>query len=736
VTKRAQLPDGTILEFPDNTADAVMDKVVRQHLAQNQPQEDRVASVGLNDLAAGRRGPENIPSVLSPEFERVAGGDGFIDRLGYSASQVLPSLFKGDAGVRQRAVEAVPGSRVEKDASGAEIVVTPQGERFYVNKPGLDVDDVLRFGGQVASFLPAGRLVRGGAPILARAGQAGAGAAATDLAGQAASGQGVDPTQTALTGVTGSLGQAGVDLLLKGGTALANTARGLYNKVLAPESRALASQTATITPGAATASVETIPASTKAGEAIGRIAGGGRDSQAALRRGERVARETGINLTPGQLTGGKGTTMAENLARQSIWTRDKMFQGDQTRARQMLNAINRTAKETAGTPASAESFAANLQGQVRNMVNDLSRARSDFGRQAYGAIEKTAGGQKVIPTTRVQDEIAKIVDEHAGVQGADSAAIAAQANKFFDSLKGDGAISAMTALRQLQAWEKAGRTGAGLFEGVQDRSTAKTLALRLSRALSDDIDNAGGNFGDSLRKANAGWRDYSQKIDALEASALGRIVGEDFADDVAGVAFNRVSPEKVWSRLDALAPSELSAVRSYLGKSNPELWQQYQRLTLERARDIARTSAPSQGARTLALDPGAFVKALEGGTGKQAINQQGRLKVIFEGSPLEGQVKSLVEAGRRIADATGTNFSGTAPAAEAMGLLGAAGQGVRAVVGAVAPAVGLRQVAKSAVLPAAQRRLPMLQTPQGPLSLRALFPGVAETTQGQSKKKP
>ena len=170
--------------------------------------------------------PAPEASVLSPEFERRAGGDSFGGRLAYSASQVLPSLFKGDAGVRNRALEAVPGSRLETDESGAEIVVTPDGGRFYVNKPGLDVDDVFRFGGQMASFLPAGRLVRG-ASWGGRALQAGAGAAATDAVGQAASGQGVDPTQVGLSGLAGLGGQAASEGLIAGGKAAAKRVQDL-----------------------------------------------------------------------------------------------------------------------------------------------------------------------------------------------------------------------------------------------------------------------------------------------------------------------------------------------------------------------------------------------------------------------------------------------------------------------------------------------------------------------------
>lgn len=367
------------------------------------------------------------------------------------------------------------------------------------------------------------------------------------------------------------------------------------------------------------------------------------------------------------------------------------------------------------------------------MVTDLSKRRSDFGRQAYGEVENAAGGQKIVQTSATLEEIAKIVDEFGSVQGADASAVARQAEAFFNKLSGDGAISPGLAVRQLQAWEQAARTGQGLFEGVQDRTTAKTLAGRLSRALMADLDESanstGGTLGESLRAANAGWRDYSSKIDALEASALGRIVGEDFADDVAGVAFNRVSPEKVWQRMDSLTPSELETVKSYITKNAPELWGQYQRLTLERARDFAKAQAPSMGDHTLGINAGAFVRNLEGSSGKQAVNQQARLSVIFDGSPLADQVQQLMHAGRRMADSTGYNFSGTGGANELMqapGLLGKVAEGAKAIAGAFGPLFGLQVVANAARAPINQRALPMASRPTLPATVGSrLLPGAS-----------
>lgn len=567
-----------------------------------------------------------------------------------------------------------------------------------------------RIGAQIVATAPIGGVGGVGAKggmALARAGalQGAAGAALNPVT----SGDGFfgeKAKQIAIGAGTGAALNVAGSKLMDAGMRAVNAPRRAINSVIAPE------------------------ATTGQASTMQRIVTG---SPASVRKGDAVARATGINLSPGQRSGGKAVTMAENVARGSIWTRDAMFQGDQVRARQMINAINRTAKSASPTGVSAESFAANLQGQVKNMVGELSKSRSAFGRQAYGAIENAAGVQKIVATNATLDEIAKIVDEFGNVQGADASAVAKQAEAFFNKLSGDGAITPGLAVRQLQAWEQAARTGQGLFEGVQDRTTAKTLAGRLSKALMADLDEAanstGGTLGESLRAANKGWRDYSSKIDALEASALGRLVGEDFADDVAGVAFNRVSPEKVWQRMDSLTPSELKTVKAYIVKNAPELWGQYQRLTLERARDMAKAQAPSMGARPLGINPAAFVKSLEGSSGKQAVNQQARLKVIFGDSPLGDQVNMLTEAGRRMADFTGYNSSGTAGAAEVMGipgLLGKVTEGAKAGAGALGPLFGLRGVANAARTPINQRALPMASRPTLPATVGSrLLPGAS-----------
>lgn len=689
-----ELPDGSVVEFPDGTDNATMERALAQYAK-------KPAAPAAPDSTLGAVAAESAPRERQTDTLQIATpwktyDTGF--QLSPTVTETLIGAGRGltDLGQGAKQLALNVGAKIglgdEATAAAYNADVADEERLYDKGMAGSTAAWAGRMGGQIVGTLPAAGLGWGARTL---------GTAAKTGALQGAIGGLLQPDtdndgnyfgdkvgQVATGATVGAAGGAGIKKLGDAVVGVRNLPRRMTNAVLAPEAPP------------ANAGVVT------------RITSG---SPAAIRRGDRVSELTGIDLSPGQRSGGKAATMLENVARGSMWTRDKMFAGDQMRARQMLNAIRRTARDIAPNGQSPEAFATSLQERVKGMASELANARSTFGRQAYGSIEKSAGGGKIVKTDNVQDEIARIVQDHENVLGADSSAIAAQAEGFFNKLKGDGAITPTAALRQIQAWEQAARTGTGLFEGIQNRSAAKTIAGQLSRALMKDLDaaadGAGGTIGESLRAANKGWREYSQQIDALEASALGRIVGDDFADEVAGVTFNKVSPEKVWDRLDGASASELNAVKQYLLKADPEKWWQYQRLTLERARDAAQTSAPSAGAHTLGIDAGAFVKALEGSSGKRAVDAQKRLKVLFDGEP---KIDALLEASRRIADSTGKNFSGTAGAAEVMsmpGLLGKVAEGAKSAAGVVAPLYGLRTVANKAATPAANRAIPLLEAP-------------------------
>jgi len=84
VTKRAQLSDGTVLEFPDETTDQVMDQVVRSHMARaRQEQEARTRSgdpmqpgsvIGSMAGQAAARAPGPRPRGTQGSWQEEVGG--------------------------------------------------------------------------------------------------------------------------------------------------------------------------------------------------------------------------------------------------------------------------------------------------------------------------------------------------------------------------------------------------------------------------------------------------------------------------------------------------------------------------------------------------------------------------------------------------------------------------------------------------------------------------------------
>lgn len=665
------------VEVPDGMSDAEILADIESQLPG--PSREQRQQAAVDDERAIQQ--KKINDSLSGFDKFVVGmGRGFTD-LGQGAKQLGMNI-----GAKVGLVD-------DEDAEAYNREVADEEELFEYGLGDSNAAGIGRIAGQVAGTAPAGGLGWGAKTVGAAAKTGALQGAIGGLVQTDADGDddyfGDKVTQVGLGTVGGAgLGAGGKKVADKIVDAI-NLPRRAANAVIAPQAQ----------PGPTTQAQ--------------RIVSG---SPVQIRKGDRTAQSTGIDLSPGQRSGGKAATMLENIARGSVWTRDTMFTGDFARARQMLNAINRTARSISPDAPSPEGFAANLQGTVAKMTDELASKRSAFGRQAYGAIEKAAGGQPIVQTRATLDEIANVVDEFGSVQGSDAQAIARQAEAFFNKLKGDGAITPGLALRQMQAWEKAARTGTGLFEGVQDRSTAKTIAGRLARALEADMDatadTVGGTLGESLRAANKGWREYSQQIDALEKSALGRVVGEEFASDM-GQSISTVTPEKVWTRLDAMSASDLAAVKGYLTKHAPDMWKQYQRLALERARDMAQASAPSAGARDLPINSGAFVGAVAGKGGQKGVDATRRLKVLFGDSPeLERQVAALLDAGRRMADATGRNFSGTAGANEVLQMPGTlmdrVASGAKAAAGYAGPLIGLRAIAQKAAQPQAQRAIPLL----------------------------
>lgn len=547
----------------------------------------------------------------------------------------------------------------------------------------------------------AGRVTGNIAATAVPGGAAAKGAQALKLGGSAARGFAAPAIQGAAAGATesamlGNYGDAtkleqvlgGAALGSAGGVAAEGALRALSGLVNAPRRGAEALM--------------------KPREGVaGRILGRAEDAA----EGRRVAEATGIDLSPAEMSGGKAAMMAENIASDSIWARDEAFDIANTKARQMVNYVRKIGDRISKNPDSVAT-ARSIQGEVDRMARDLAADRSRFGREAYGKIDQAAGGAPVVETTNTRSAIQSIMEEFDGTVGGDGEQIFSQAKRFLENFE-KGPISAQKALRQMQAWGQAARGGGRVFSEVtpgQDRRLARMLSEAIMADL-DDVAAKGGTLGEMVREANAGWRARTQGIEALDQSLLGRVVGEEMADELGGVAFNKIAPEKVFAKLRTAEPSELQVARKYIEERNPNLWRQFQASILEESLQEAQTFAPSAGARTLEINPGAFVKALTGNAGKQGVKAERRLEAIFGGTDEYKMLRDVLDAGERMADTTGKNFSGTAAASEATGLLNTVTGGLRALGKGGVNALGARAVVQN-MAPGAAAKVPYYAAPR------------------------
>jgi len=432
------------------------------------------------------------------------------------------------------------------------------------------------------------------------------------------------------------------------------------------------------------------------------------NAQPFAAEGEQLAARTGIPFTPGQVSGAKMQTGLENLSRQSFFSADKAFQADTKTANAAVDFINRTMGKLSPNDVSAESVGQRVQDTVRNVVKSIANNREATAARQYGAIDKMLGDTPVVRYNKTADTLRSMIGEYEDVPGQAAASMRAQLQGMLDDIAKKPAYTLSSAQKARSAYGRAASGSADVFKDVKTSEQAR-IAKRLYGAMSDDIEtsaaalDAGPRFGPGLmtqtdgaliqrggvadmwRKANEDYRNYSKLIDATEASPLRRLVG-DKVDVGDFLTVNKLPPEKVVSTLGGMTPSELKMVGNVMQRQAPDVWQDYKRLLVKNALDEAQTAPASMGANTLPLNAAKFVSAMGGG--KPAKIAQ--MKALF--TPEEySQIDDAFNAMRRLGDKFGANYSGTAPAAEMLGLL--RGFGIKTAASAGSQVIGLRKMA-------------------------------------------
>lgn len=458
----------------------------------------------------------------------------------------------------------------------------------------------------------------------------------------------------------------------------------------------------------------------------------------AAQQGADLAARTGIDFTPAMTTGNKGQAQLENMARQSFFSRNNAFQTDSKIANQWVGYVNDmldNIHDGGGTPAE---IGQRVQGAIKNATKSMLDARDAQATRDYGLVRSITKDSATIQPQNTNALLQQIADEQSGVgtPGADALARFAQkqlgnvnpaaqnvATNLGGSLAKDAANMTAPAqgnldkLMQLRSYLSKVAGGEAKISGEpQDRK----IAAQLLGSIDQDFDTASqslpGDLGAALKTANQNYRQASQQIEGLKNSALGKMVGDDFANAVGNGTYNQIPPEAVMQRFGAMKPSQIEAAKQVLQQADPDAWNAMKRGYLQAALDKAQTSAPSAGSKTLPANTGEFVKMIA-----KTPQQERQLAAMFEPQEM-AKINDALDAARRLADRTGMNMSGTGAFNELAAFTTAIpralfhdptaipqmiGQvmGPRAVAGAMARNAGAAQVPQLPVLPESLKAL-------------------------------
>lgn len=416
---------------------------------------------------------------------------------------------------------------------------------------------------------------------------------------------------------------------------------------------------------------------------VANVMGGRANRGAIAKEGEDIAKKLGIDFTPAQVNADPSMTMAENMARQSIFSRSMVAQGDQKRTQQLADALDRTLTGISKSGVSPGEAGAQVQGAVKRTVQSLESLRSKQAALDYGELRRATHGSIKIEPDSLRAELSDLLAQHSDMGTASSDALASFAKRHLEGGATSGNLDKLLMLRQNLSKVSGGQQK--ISGDAQDRM----IAAKMLKAIDDDLEmnvaKMPADVGALLSKANKNYRDVSGQIDSVEASPLGRILGDDMAGALQSGQFNTIAGETAMAKLSKLHPTELGVVRGMLEKNQPEAWASFKRSYLETAIEKAKEMPASAGVNTPVMRPTSFVKN---------VGDQKRLEAIY--SPTEvSEINAAVNAARRMGDSTGYNFSGTAPAQEALGLMNkVTSGGLKAVTEVGSLALGSRKLAR------------------------------------------
>lgn len=591
-----------------------------------------------------------------------------------------------------RLVEKFGADNVQVHGETGHILIVPGGDvqrARLLNKEGMDLGDIAAFTG--AALPAAAGLAAGLAmPATRVGGMAGAALramvpAAVDTAAEAGREVATElmPGDNPST-LEDSVRRVGSTGLLATGAGLGAEALGAATlagrRTLSPNARA--QRLAANAPGPSDVDSTSSMVDDASSFAQERTAA---ERAAFAREGVEISQETGIPLSPGQISGDRLQLSLEDLARnfnspmgigsQGIRARMANYDDKQLEAiTRRLGALSRKASADAQT---AEQVGDAVSDSVLELAHGMIEKRSLQGAVDFAVVDQAAGGARVVRFDNFMEKLDKLIEGSRGLGGqldADGVALLRYKNGLTAGFK-DGEeflASGQEMQNQLKRLGKAATGSGGVFAQM-DSAAQRRPASELLEALGMDLENAAtddaasGEVVDALRAARNNWRQNSEQIQELRDSAIGKLIGEG----------NKPAPEIITRRVLTLPPSDMRKAVALLNEPSRNA---LKRGFLDRMIDAGSAVAGSGGVSTRESQF-SINKLL---TQYNKPENRRTLAILFGGKEAR-EIDRTMRVIQRVADVGNTSGSRTAPML--MTLMGA-GAGGSAIASGINPALG------------------------------------------------
>lgn len=210
-----------------------------------------------------------------------------------------------------------------------------------------------------------------------------------------------------------------------------------------------------------------------------------------------------------------------------------------------------------------------IQSGFKKLVAQTLNARALQGRHDFGLTDAMMNEQPYIDVSgyakQLRTEIARLVASGLPAKSARARQLTRMLNRLAET---DYKMSGFSVNAQLSDLLSSAYRDEGLFVNLGHNAADRAMALRLFKALDNDLVYAAGNLntmegavGQSLLSARNNWREATKAIKEIRHTVLGKMLQSDRPLDTAAV----------YNRVINMGPVELRKTISMLDKADPTI---------------------------------------------------------------------------------------------------------------------------------------------------------------------